>query len=214
MDDLVQGTDEWKQMRLGKVTASRIADATARTKTGYGASRANLMAKLIAERLTGAPGSDYVSPEMQWGTEHEPEARRAYEFWRDVEVKEVGFVPHPTIEMAGCSPDGLVAEDGLVEIKAPNTSTHIDTLTGQAVPGRYIGQMQFQMACTGRAWCDFVSFDPRLPPNMQLFVTRVHRDDAAIQALEKEVLAFLAELEEKVAALTRIYGPQQNPLAA
>ena len=199
--DLIQGTDEWLAARCGKVTASRMADLLAKTKTGYGASRANYMAELIAERLTGSPAERFTSPAMQWGTANEPDARAAYEFHADCDVTEVGFVPHPGILMAGASPDGLVADAGLVEIKCPNTSTHIDTLLSGAVAGKYVTQMQFQMACTGRAWCDFVSYDPRMPADLRLFIHRVERDDAAIANMEAEIVKFLAELDAKVAAL-------------
>lgn len=201
-----QRTDEWFSARLGKVTASRVADVVARTKSGYGASRANYMAELICERLTGARGESYQNAAMVWGTEQEPVARAAYEAATGTLVVETGFVPHPTITMSGASPDGLVNDLGQVEIKAPNSATHIDTLMTGVVPAKYITQMQWQMACTGRQWCDFVSFDPRLPENMQLFVKRVMRDDAQITMLESEVGLFLVELAEKVKALTDKYG--------
>lgn len=205
MSEIVQGSEEWLAVRVGKVTASRVADVTARTKTGYGASRANYMAELIAERLTGEPAERFTNAAMKWGTEQEPDARVAYEFRVDAEVVQVGFVPHPAIAMTGASPDGLVGEDGLVEIKCPNTSTHIETLLGQKVPGKYITQMMWQLACTGRQWCDFVSFDPRMPEHMRLFVKRVHRDDALIASLENDVAGFLAELDQKVTELTALY---------
>lgn len=199
--DLIQGSDEWLAARCGKVTASRMADLLAKTKTGYGASRANYMAELIAERLTGQPAERFTSPAMQWGTANESDARSAYEFHADCDVAEVGFVPHPGILMAGASPDGLVGTDGLVEIKCPNTATHIDTLLSSVVAGKYITQMQFQMACTGRHWCDFVSFDPRMPVDLRLFVRRIVRDDAAIADMEAEIVKFLTELDGKVLAL-------------
>lgn len=202
---IVQGTPEWFAARCGRVTASRVCDVVARTKTGWGASRANYMAQLIAERLTGDVAESYTNGAMQWGTDNEPDARRAYEFRADAEVTEIGFAPHPTIDMAGASPDGLVGADGLVEIKAPNTATHIDTLLGQKVPEKYVTQMQFQMACTGRKWCDFVSYDPRLPEAMRLFIRRVERDDDRIAELEREVGTFLAELDNKVQALRTAY---------
>jgi putative phage-type endonuclease len=207
--EIIQGSPEWLALRAGKVTASRVADVVARTKTGWGASRANYMAELIAERLTGQPAQSFMNDAMRWGTEKEPEARTAYEFWHDVEVVQVGFVAHPSITMSGASPDGLVGSDGLVEIKAPNTATHLDTLLSQTVPGKYITQMQWQMACTGRAWCDFASFDPRLPTDMQLFVQRVQRDDACIGKLEQDVTEFLAELDAKLAALNALYGRKE-----
>ena len=212
MNEIIQGSDEWKQLRLGKVTASRVADMVARTKSGYGARRANYAAQLIAERLTGQPAESYVNAAMQHGTDTEPEARNAYEFYQGVTVEQVAFVPHPTIAGAGCSPDGLVdcpggtGDDGMVEIKCPNTATHIDTLLGQSTPARYIDQIQFQMACTGRKWCDFVSYDPRLPEHMRLFVRRVSRDDNRIAELETEAIAFLKEIASKIEQLENLYG--------
>ena len=206
MNEIIQGSDEWKALRLGKVTASRVANMVARTKSGYGASRANYAAQLIAERLTGVAAESYTNAAMQHGTDTEPEARNAYEFYHGVSVREVAFVPHPTIPDAGCSPDGLVGDDGMVEIKAPNTSTHLDTLLGQSTPARYIDQIQFQMACTGREWCDFVSYDPRLPERMRLFVRRVARDDKRIAELESEAVAFLQEIEARIIQLENLYG--------
>ncbi len=200
-----QGSPEWLAERLGKATASRIADVIARTKTGWGASRANYMAELIAERLTGIPSERYVNAAMQWGKDTEPQARAAYAFYADVDVVEVGFVDHPTIPLTGASPDGLVGADGLVELKCPNTATHIDALLGAPIPAKYIAQMQWQMACCERAWCDWVSYDPRLPGAMQLFVQRVHRDAAMIAELEKLIPEFLAEVEIKVRALRDRY---------
>lgn len=199
--ELEQGGDAWFQARLGKLTASRISDAIARTKTGWGASRANVMADLIAERLTGVQIEGYTNAAMQRGIEVEPQARAAYAFFRDVTVEPVGFIPHPTITMAGASPDGLVGADGLLELKCPNVATHIETLLTQAIPGKYLDQMAWQMACSGRAWVDYASFDPRMPAELSLFVKRVHRDDKRIAELEVLVREFLAELDAKVTAL-------------
>lgn len=196
-----QRTEEWYAARLGKVTASRVAEVVAKTKTGYSTSRANYMAELICERLTGMQGASFVNAAMMWGTETEPTARSAYEAMSGSLVVETGFVPHATVDMSGASPDGLVGDDGLVEIKCPITATHIETLLGETVPSKYITQMQWQMACTGRKWCDFVSFDPRMPANMQLYVKRVKRDDEFIAFLETEVSSFLIELDEKVSKL-------------
>jgi len=195
---MIQGSPEWFAARCGKVTASRIADLTARTKSGYGASRANYMAQLIAERLTGTVQESYTNAAMQWGTDTQKFANAAHEFYRDVAVVEVGFIPHPDIPDSGASPDGLVGVDGLVEIKCPNTATHIKTLLSSAIPDEYIKQMAWQMACTGRGWCDFVSFDPRMPESMRLFVKRIERDDKMIAELESEVRTFLSEMEEKI----------------
>lgn len=198
--DCIQGTPEWHSARAGRVTASRIADLMAKTKTGWGAGRANYLAELVAERLTGTVAEGFTNAAMKWGTDMEPEARTAYSFMRDMEVTPVGFVIHPTIEMSGASPDGLVGDDGLVEIKCPNTATHIDTLLNGAVPEKYIRQMQWQMACTGRKWCDFVSYDPRLPARMQLFVERVAMDPS--NEIENAVRGFLAEVDATVSALS------------
>jgi putative phage-type endonuclease len=199
-----QGTEEWFTIRIGKVTASRVADVIAKTKTGYSATRDNYMAQLVCERLTGQKGESFTNAAMQHGTDTEPLARAAYEALRDVLVDEVGFVPHPSIIMAGASPDGLVGEDGLLEIKCPNTATHIETLLSQTVPGKYNTQMQFQMACTGRQYCDFVSFDNRLPEELQLFVKRVPRDNEFIKQMEDEVVKFLNELDIKIAQLMEL----------
>jgi putative phage-type endonuclease len=204
-----QGSAEWIAERLGKVTASRVADVVAKTKTGWGASRANYMAELIAERLTGVPTEQYTNAAMKWGIATEPEARAVYAFLADADVVEVGFVAHPTIDMTGASPDGLVGTDGLVEIKCPNTATHIDTLLGTPIPQKYMLQMQWQMACTRRAWCDWVSYDTRLPGSMRVFIQRVPPVDEVITSLEHDVEDFLAELSVKIANLRERYegGP-------
>jgi putative phage-type endonuclease len=207
---MIQGSPEWFAARCGRVTASRVADVVAKTKTGWGASRANYAAELIAERLTECVAPSFTNAAMQWGTDCEPLARQAYVMAQGVEVEEIAFVVHPEIAMSGASPDGLVGDDGMIEIKCPNTATHLDTLLGADIPAKYIMQMQWQMACTGRAWCDFVSFDPRLPEHMRLFVERVPRDVGMIVDLEAEVSAFLAEIDEKVATLRRMYEPAKE----
>lgn len=199
-----QGTPEWFAQRLGKVTASRVSDIIAKTKTGFSSSRANYLAKLVAERLTGQAAETFKSGAMQHGTETEPQARMAYEAETGLMVTEVAMIQHGTIEMSGASPDGLVGEDGLVEIKCPNTSAHIATLMADKAPSQYIPQMQWQMACTGRAWCDFVSFDPRMPEDMQLFIKRVPRDNALIAKYEAEVVKFLEEVQGTVDNLIQI----------
>ena len=206
MNEIEQRTEEWFAARLGKVTASRVVDVMAKTKTGYSASRDNYMAQLVVERITGEKAESFTNAAMQWGTDQEPFARAAYEAATGVLVDELGFVPHPTIEGAGASPDGLVGDDGLVEIKCPNTATQIETLLTGAIPSKYVAQMQFQMACTGRAWCDFVSFDPRMPAKAQMFVKRLNRDDEYIANMEGEIQKFLAELDAKVQQLQKIIG--------
>ena len=202
-----QGSPEWLEARAGKVTASRIADVLAKVKTGEAAGRRDYRAQLVAEILTGRPQeSGFTNDAMRWGTEQEPYARAAYECQAGVLVDQVGMVLHPSIERGAASPDGLVDPDGLVEIKCPNTATHLDYLLDGTVPAKYQPQMLWQMACTGRDWCDFVSFDPRLPEDLQLFVVRFQRDQARIDAMEAEVRAFLVEVEETVSRLRAIKG--------
>ena len=199
-----QRTEEWHLLRVGKVTASRVADIIAKTKTGYSTSRENYLAQLVCERMTGKPAESYSNSAMQWGTDQEPFARAAYEAAKDVLVDELGFATHPTISMAGASPDGLVGEFGLVEIKCPNTATHIQTLLDQKVPEKYNVQMQWQMACTGRQWCDFASFDPRMEEGLQLFIKRVEYHPLYVAELEKEVINFLMDVEDKIQKLNKL----------
>ena len=199
-----QRTEAWHKSRIGRVTASKVADVIARTKSGYSASRENYLAQLVVERFTGQPTESYTNAAMQWGTDQEPFARAAYEHATGVLVEECGFVLHPEISDSGASPDGLVGDDGLIEIKCPSTATMIETLLTETVPGKYITQMQWQMACTGRQWCDFVCFDPRMPEGLQLYIKRVDRDDAYIAELASEIRKFLAEVEAKVSALQRL----------
>lgn len=202
---MIQGSDEWLKARCGLVTASRISDVMAKTKTGESASRKNYRAQLVAERISGRPTESFTSAAMQWGTDNEPFARAAYELLRNVDVDEVGLVPHPEIVMSGASPDGLVGDDGLIEIKCPNTATHIDyAITGKA-PSDYQYQMLWQMECTGRQWCDFASYDPRMPDGMKLFVTRIQRDEEKIAEIKIEVIKFLAEVEAQIAQLREIF---------
>jgi putative phage-type endonuclease len=198
-----QRTDDWFAARLGKVTASRVADVIAKTKTGYGAGRANYMADLVVERLTGQKASSFTNAAMEWGTEQEPNAKAAYAAKTGILVEDVGFINHPTVAMSGASPDGL-AEEGLVEIKCPNTATHLEYIFDGKPPQKYITQMQWQMACAGKPWCDFVSYDPRLPERLQLLVVRVPRDDDYIKMLEQEVTTFLQELDDKLNKLEKV----------
>ena len=192
-DCMEQRTEEWFSARLGKVTASRVADVLAKIKSGESASRKNYKMELVVQRLTGKAGESFTNAAMEWGTEQEPFARMAYEAHTGTFVKEEGFVDHPTIEGFGCSPDGIVGE-GLIEIKAPNTANHIETVLEKKAPSKYIPQMQCQMAVTGAKWCDFVSFDPRVPEDLQLFVVRVERDQEYIDSMEVEVKQFLSEV--------------------
>jgi putative phage-type endonuclease len=198
-----QRTDEWFAQRLGKVTASRVADVIAKTKTGPSASRDNYATQLVLERLTNAKGEFFTNAAMQWGTDTEPMAKQAYELKRNVFVDEVGFIDHPTIDMSGASPDGLVDKTGLVEIKCPESKTHMEYLLSGKPPAKYIPQMMWQMACTGREWCDFVSFDPRFPTNLQIFVIKVEYDPTYVRMLELEITQFLDEVSKKVEILRK-----------
>ena len=198
-----QRTDEWFAARIGKVTASRVADVIAKTKSGYGAGRANYLADLVVERLTGQKAQGFSNAAMEWGTQTEPQARAAYSAKTGILVEEVGFIDHPTVAMSGASPDGF-AEEGLIEVKCPNTATHLEYVLAELPPLKYFTQMQWQMACTGRPWCDFVSFDPRLPERLQLLIVRVPRDDVYIAMLEAEVKKFLAELDDNLNKLEKV----------
>lgn len=206
---MIQHSAEWYEARRGKVTASRVGDVIRKLKGGdYSTARANYMMELLAERLGGEVAERFQSAEMRWGSEQEVEAIAAYEWRRNIDVTACGFIDHPSLA-AGTSPDGLVDDDGLVEIKCPNTVQHVETLLSGRPPEKYAAQMMWHMACTGRAFCDFVSFDPRLPDAMRLFVRRVHRDAECIEMLEAAVGQFLAELEEMEARVRQFYSLQE-----
>ena len=202
-----QRTEEWFQQRLGKVTASRISDVIAKTKTGVSTSRQNYLIQLVSERLTGKKGDSFVNQAMLDGIERESAARALYMLNRDVSVTEVGFFDHPVIKNSGASPDGAVnAEEkgkyaGLIEIKCPIETTHTNTLMSKSVPSKYVPQMQWQLACTGARWVDFVSFNPNFPAELQIFVARVDRDDSYIAELEAEVIKFLDEVDATILKL-------------
>jgi putative phage-type endonuclease len=205
VSQIQQRSPEWYTARCGSLGASQIADVMAKTKSGYSTSRANVMAQLLCERLTGCPTESFINAAMQWGIDTEAEARSSYCFLMDAEVSEVGLIHHPELPYTHCSPDGLVGTDGLVEIKCPNTAQHLEHLLSETVPQKYILQMQWQMRCAGRAWCDFVSYDPRVPEHLRMFCKRVTRDDALIDEIEAEVTKFLRELAEKILALDTKY---------
>lgn len=205
MLDLIQGSPEWLAARAGSLGASQIGDALARTKSGWGASRANVAARLVTERLTGRPMESFTNAAMQRGHDLEPLAREAYSEAALQLVTEIGLVKHPAIAWTHCSPDGLCGEDGLVEIKCVNAARHIELLTGSPPEDRYVKQCLWQMACTGRAWCDLAYYNPDLPQEMHLYTTRIERDTAAIEEMETEVSKFLAEVDETVADLRERY---------
>lgn len=192
---------EWFAARCGKVTASRVADLMAKTKSGWAASRYNYLAELVAERLTGQTAESYTNAAMQWGSDHEQEARDAYSFYEEQEVEPAEFCLHPRIINFGASPDGLIGRAGLLEIKCPMTKAHIETLTRTEAPAEYVTQMQSQLSCTDREWVDFVSFDPRMPEHLRLFRQRVYRSEDHIKQIEEAVEQFLKELDDKMKAL-------------
>lgn len=197
-----QRSEEWFKARLGKVTASRVADVLAKIKTGESASRRNYKVQLVSERLTGEKQETYINQAMQDGIDREFYARERY-VQQYGEVEEVGFIQHPTLE-AGASPDGLVGNDGLIEIKCPLGTTHTETLMTQEVPSKYIPQIQWQLRCTGRKWCDFISYNPMFPENLQLFVKRVEADEQYQLMLEKEISDFLIEVQTVIDRLKEI----------
>lgn len=201
-----QRSEEWFAARCGSLGASQLNEALATTKNGWGASRENLKNRIIAERLTGTPTESFTNAAMQWGVDQEDNARKAYEAHTGTFVDEMGIAFHPVLKHTHASPDGLVGDDGLLEIKCPNTTTHIETLKSQKVPSKYMNQMLWQMRCVDRQWCDYVSFDPRLPQHLQLFVKRVERDDAAIAELEAKVAEFLTEVEGEIEELNRRFS--------
>lgn len=196
-----QRTEEWFSARLGRVTASRISDVMMKdTTAGY----QNYRAQLVCERLTGQPTETFTSAAMQHGTDTEPQARAMYTLETGLNVSEVGFINHPKLEMSGASPDGLVGEAGLVEIKCPQPAQHIRNLTGENIARGYFLQMQWQMACTGRDWCDFVSFSPAFPDDLQLSVRRVDRDAELVEEITAAVTKFIADVDAVFLALTKI----------
>jgi len=200
-----QGTEEWHQLRLGKVTASRVADILAKTKSGASASRGNYLIELALQRVTKTIEESYSNSAMEWGVATEPQARVAYEVSTGNFVDQIAFVNHPTIEGFGCSPDGLVGE-GLIEIKCPNSATHWSYIKANEPPQKYIIQMQAQMSVTGAKWCDFVSFDPRMPERSQLLIVRVNRDDEFIAEMENDIKQFLSEVEAEVNLMEKRNG--------
>lgn len=198
----VQGSPEWFAERCGMATASKFKDIMAKVKSGEAAGRRNYRAAVVCERLTGRPAETYSNAAMEWGTQTEPLARMAFEIVTGALVEEVGFIRHATL-MAGASPDGLIDADGMIEIKCPNTATHIETLLGGMSPD-HMPQVQGQMWIAGRRWVDFVSFDPRLPEKLKLHIQRISRDDIYIKTLESEVTAFLESVSKTVEQLEKL----------
>lgn len=199
-----QRTEEWKLARCGKITASRWGDIFATTKAGYAASRANYACELACERLTGIPLDHYKSKAMEDGIEREPEARVAYEMKTGTPVLEVGFIDHPTIPMCGASPDGLISDDGGIEIKCTIPYTHFKLLMGGAIEQKYIYQMIGGMMCTGRKWWDFCNYNPDFPDGLQLFIKRFYLIDFDVHQIENELIMFNDEVNEMVEKLLNV----------
>ncbi|WP_455466933.1 lambda exonuclease family protein [Bartonella sp. B39] len=202
-----QRTAEWFQVRLGKITASNIYNVLSKTAKGLPTSKYDdYKITLITERLTEEISPHYETEDMRWGIDHEEDAIKEYEFIYDTHVTKCGFIQHPTMEMAGASPDGLIGDHGLIEVKCPRSKTHIRFFLDNQIKPEYLAQMQFQMACTGRQWCDFVSYDPRFTGQsapLRIKAKRVHRDEKQIAYINKAVEAFLVEIErdtEKILA--------------
>lgn len=203
---------EFRQARAGSIGASDVPDLVRRTNSGWSATRAKLMALKVLELMTGFALPTYQSKAMADGIEKQPLATAAYAFVYDVTVEQPrapGLVPHPLIHGAHASPDGLVGARGLVEVKCPEHAAHLDTLLSEKITRDYRVQIQWQLACTGRDWCDYVSWHPDFPAPMQLWVQRVERDPLMMDELERDVRAFIAEAQAKVAELKRRYDWQE-----
>lgn len=204
--DLEQGTQQWRDARAGCVTASRICDVLRKPRRGQKESttRKAYLAQIALERMTGKPQErEFETWDLRRGKDLEPFARVEYEMKQEGTITTVGFVEHPKIKFAGCSPDGLVGKDGLCQIKAPRAHVHMDYILSGIVPIDYRQQMLFEMACTGRRFNDFVSYNQDMPYHLQLFVIRVHRDQAEIAEIEQEVMGFLAEVESLIAKMPK-----------
>jgi predicted phage-related endonuclease len=203
---MLQGTDEWRQARCGSIGSSDAPKVVRKTKTGYSADRANLLASKVLERLTDIPVEIPKTFAMAQGTAREPLARLTYALVKGVEVAEIDIVLHPRIKGAHASPDGLIGADGLVELKCPQPPAHLDTILNQTIGNDYLVQIQWQLACTGRAWCDYVSYNPDFPTGMHFWVRRIQRDAAMIRELEGEISKFIKEIDRKVEELSRCYA--------
>ena len=197
--NILQRSDDWYAERCGKVTASRVKDLNAKPSKGKALNALGLT--ILAERLTGVQKETPTNFYMQWGIDNEPHAIAAYENETGFFVNGTGLIDHPFIEMFGASPDGLVGENGQIEVKCPDTTTHLNTLLTKEVPEEYIPQITSQLACTRREWCDFVSYDPRLEPELQIIIIRVFAKDLNIEGLERDVRAFNRAIEEAKASL-------------
>ena len=224
IEGLMQNTPEWLMQRIGMCTGSKVADVIGRKKqtkaqiekgevAEYLKGRDDYMWDVVVERLTGRATDHYISPAMEHGTDTEPLARAAYETAMDVDVKHGGFFVHPQMEWFGASPDGLIGTDGILEIKCPTTRVHLQYLKDDEIPIDYAPQMLAELACTERKWCDFVSYDDRLPANMRLFIKRFERNDALIAGMEAEVKTFLEDVILRLGELAERFGKSESKRA-
>ena len=197
--DVEQGTQAWLDLRCGNITGSKFSDVLA---GGNGLVRNKYRVQLAIERITGNPiAMDYKSAAMINGSNNEPFARANYEFLNDVESVQVAFAFHPSIKRAGCSPDSLIGDDGLLEIKCPNMVTHVNYLLDKKIPGVYLKQMHWQMACTGRAWVDWMTYCREMPIHLRSMTIRVNRDEKIIQEYEAAAEKFNSEIDYLVKKL-------------
>lgn len=204
--DVIQGSPEWLEARKGMLTSCRIAAACSFNKSGKESEkRAKMKLEILYELITGRAMEHYVSPAMEFGIENEGRARAEYEYIKKVNVEEAGFVLHPSLDRCGASPDGVINGEGLLEIKVPNTLTHLEYLRDGIVPSEYMPQITWQLACAGpeAKYCDFVSFDPRLPDELQMFVVRVDRDEKKIAEQENQAVIFLEEVVQEFERIKR-----------
>jgi hypothetical protein len=206
--ELEQGSEAWRAIRAGKVTGSRINDVLtqARKKGDVSKVRQGYMFELIAERLTGIPEEQYSGFWPDHGKEFEPLAAAAYEVLFDQVLQKVGFIVHPTMPFAGCSPDRLLGDRGIVGIKCPKTTTHLRWRQKNSCPEEHVAQLYWELCCTGREWADFVSYDPRLPEPLQLFAVRVFPEKALMTEMENQVKAFEDEIKESIKAINAVAG--------
>lgn len=210
--ECAQNSEEWHAARLGKATASRISDVMAKGKSGASSiTRAKYMTELVLERITGKRQDGFVSKAMQIGIEREPDAAARYTYLTGIDVCEVGFVLHPTIDLSGASPDRLAGADGVVQFKCPEAHTHLAYLRGETLPRDYILQMQWEIACTRSAWCDFASYHPDFPPSKRMHIQHIKRDPVLIVEAECGVRSFLAEVE---AAYVELMADEREEVAA
>ncbi|MFU8928327.1 lambda exonuclease family protein [Acinetobacter puyangensis] len=199
---LLQRNDGWFASRVGKMTASQIKDIDAKPQKGKAYNAVTL--KILTERLTGVAAETPTTQQMQWGIDNEVHAIGEYEILTEQFVRGCELIDHHAIAMSGASPDGLVGEDGQIEVKCPNTTTHINTLLTREIPNEYVPQITWQLACTRRKWCDFISYDPRMPIGLQIIVIRVFAKDLDISGYEQKVILFNRQVDQAISDIKSV----------